>query len=252
MDRRQQLTALRKELKSANKERRREIQLMIVELEAARDQNAVTSESAVQENEQEMEHQRLKAEHDRAKRREKEEKAETERIRLTEEARARIAEGPRLDLDEMSKIEALLSANKLSIFMIEPDGNCLFEAVSHQLSYNSNLTYHQAELRKMAAQYINSNVDKYAPFIDYEEHGVATVEEYCGLVCRNGWWGGDLEMDALANALKAKITVFKADGPYSFGPDDDSVLTVNISFHRHQFTLGAHYNSLVSLASSVQ
>lgn len=95
----------------------------------------------------------------------------------------------------------------------------------------------------MTADYIVEHADNYSPFIDFTEHSVSGLQGYVELVRKSGWWGGDLELDAMAQAIPAHIRVFKADGIVSFNDSCDTVLL--LSFHRHQYTLGAHYNSLL-------
>lgn len=60
-------------------------------------------------------------------------------------------------------------------------------------------------------------------------------------------WGGQLELGALAQALKKHIVVYSASGPdVEMGKEYVSEnLILRISFHRHAFGLGEHYNSVV-------
>lgn len=246
-EKRRQLTALRKESKSANKERRKEIQNMIAELEASISEAVI---EPAEPSKEDFEEQQRHFEQLRLKKAEKEKEAAKEREKIVEEARKKIQEGPQLDKLEKERFEELLSKANLSIHHINPDGNCLFEAIRHQLVHeNYNSILDQSSLRNLTAQYILDHADQYTPFIDFDEHSVSSVQEYCNLVRKNGWWGGDVELDAMAHALNVQIKVFKSDGVVVFNEDAKSIL--HISFHRHQYTLGAHYNSLVSSGNVV-
>ena len=68
-------------------------------------------------------------------------------------------------------------------------------------------------------------------------------------------WGGELEIIALANALKCTIVVYHGDGQRYEYPDADtrdedqfSGAELVLSYHCHQYPGGEHYNSVVQLA----
>ena len=66
-------------------------------------------------------------------------------------------------------------------------------------------------------------------------------------------WGGQLEIRALCGALKLRMNIFEANmpkvvmGEESCSEDSGDANTLNLSFHRHYFALGEHYNSVIPL-----
>lgn len=77
---------------------------------------------------------------------------------------------------------------------------------------------------------------------------VDSFKEYCDTMKNTSAWGGEVELQALSRLLKAKIHVYHADS-------DTVVLGENfptdlyLSYHKHEYTLGEHYNSVGPLAS---
>eukprot|EP01036_Dinobryon_divergens_P027644 gene27644-36453_t len=74
--------------------------------------------------------------------------------------------------------------------------------------------------------------------------------------------GGQLEIQALSHSLQQSVVVYSADSPVlSMGPDDEGQEDraaqgdtarrrrppLRISYHKHYYALGAHYNSVVPL-----
>lgn len=62
-------------------------------------------------------------------------------------------------------------------------------------------------------------------------------------------WGGEIELRALSNALNVPIIVYCADAPEvilkpSGSEIDSSEPIVRLTFHRHYFGLGEHYNAV--------
>ena len=132
------------------------------------------------------------------------------------------------------------------------------------------------KIRNICADVLmGSNRAEYEPFAECgegysaagggenEHHGnhPATFEEYVRNVRSTSTWGGQLELRALSEGLKCPIVVFSAEGPplkmgaeYSQveaegGSDDvegwDKNKALLLSYHRHYYALGEHYNSVV-------
>lgn len=236
--RREKLTCLRKELKSAGKERRKQIKLEIAELETDHDCHDEQPEHVSCGDKEKMEAAR-------AKKVEKAAQAANEREKTINETRNRISQNPQPSKLEQDQLDSLFRQHNVQIFHINPDGNCLFAAISHQLSLLGRTVAHN-ELRRMAADHIQLNADKYIPFIDFEGYNVADLPAYLELVRSLGWWGGELEIEALSSALAAHISVFKSDGLLTFGNEQDDIY-IKLSFHQHQYALGCHYNSLINI-----
>jgi len=92
--------------------------------------------------------------------------------------------------------------------------------------------------RALAGSYIRKNKKAFMPFMN---EGI-TVEEYCDWTEEDGNWGGQIEMNALANALKFNVIIHQVDNPSMaqiFHKPKDKFPVVHLSFH-----LGEHYNSI--------
>ena len=67
-------------------------------------------------------------------------------------------------------------------------------------------------------------------------------------------WGGQLEIRALSCALNKKILIYDAQAPVltisnnDNNNNDDDI--IRLTYHRHYFSLGEHYNSVVSVNDS--
>ena len=144
-------------------------------------------------------------------------------------------------------------------------------------SNNIGECVHYTKIREICANVLlGSNRVEYEPFAEYGEgHGSdvgggggvehpATFEEYVHNVRSTSVWGGQLELRALSEGLKRPIVVFSAEGPplimgaeylastriqESSVDNDDDDWDVNsallLSFHRHYYALGEHYNSVI-------
>lgn len=89
-----------------------------------------------------------------------------------------------------------------SIKFIEPDGNCLFRAVSYLLTDNQEGSRF---LREAAVSELRVNRQKYEPFISDEQGG--GFEEYCENMLKDGTYGGNLEIEAMANLYMMDLAV---------------------------------------------
>lgn len=82
------------------------------------------------------------------------------------------------------------------------------------------------------------NQNNFAPFIDEN----TTLEKYCDWMGKNGVWGGQMELNALAYEFKFNVIVHKIDSPsmaHVFHEPMGSVPTIHLSYH-----MGSHYNSV--------
>lgn len=114
-----------------------------------------------------------------------------------------------------------------------------------------------SELRKRACSHLLSHADDFLPFFIAASDGDsdATFQEYCEKIRDTGVWGGQMEIQALAIDLAVAIHVVQADGTIvrmnengsnGNGKDgDESNPVLWISYHKHEYGLGEHYNSLV-------
>ncbi|KAL6541941.1 OVARIAN TUMOR DOMAIN-containing deubiquitinating enzyme 5 [Orobanche gracilis] len=189
------------------------------------------------------------------KRREKKAQQEAAREqRIQEEQNQIVSDG----LIETEKLAKRLVPLGFAVNEIKPDGHCLYRAVEDQLGLQtggpSPCTYQK--LREMAAVYMRKHASDFIPFFlpestADEESVIGRFEDYCREVESTAAWGGQLELEALTHCLKKHIMVFSGSFPdvemgkeYKSG-DRPSIM---LSYHRHAFGLGEHYNSVVPIS----
>ncbi|XP_027349928.1 deubiquitinase OTUD6B isoform X1 [Abrus precatorius] len=164
---------------------------------------------------------------------------------------------------ENEKLERKLKPLGLTVCEIKPDGHCLYRAVEDQLALLSggSSPYTYQELREMVATYMRKHTSDFLPFFlsenligsDSDESPAQKFENYCKEVESTAIWGGQLELGALTHCLKKHIMIFSGSFPdvemgKEYKPDDGTSLSnssIMLSYHKHAFGLGEHYNSLV-------
>ncbi|XP_020211890.1 deubiquitinase OTUD6B isoform X1 [Cajanus cajan] len=165
---------------------------------------------------------------------------------------------------ENEKLEKKLKPLGLTVCEIKPDGHCLYRAVEDQLALLSGgrSPYTYQELREMVAAYMRKNTSDFLPFFlsenlieddDSDESLAQKFENYCKDVESTATWGGQLELGALTHCLKKHIMIFSGSFPdvemgkeyKSDGGTGLSNLSIMLSYHKHAFGLGEHYNSVV-------
>lgn len=191
----------------------------------------------------------------------KKQKAQRKRGRRASKARdreARIAQETK-ELEatsdrkaELDAINAGLSRQGLTIAEVAADGNCLYRAVEHQLvgaGQASPDTTHAA-LRRRTADYMRSHQDDFIAFVALEcDDPVAAFEEHCAKVADTAEWGGQPELLALTRLLHRPIWVHSRGAPVLKMGEDlvDAPPPLQLTFHRHYYALGEHYNSVKPL-----
>lgn len=163
---------------------------------------------------------------------------------------------------ENESLEMKLEPLGFTINEIKPDGHCLYRAVEDQLSLHSrNISpYSYKELREMAANYMREHALDFLPFflsdskieVDSDSSPMERFEKYCEEVRTTAAWGGQLELDALTHCLKKHIVIYSGSFPdvemgkeYKSENDNLSSPSILLSYHRHAYGLGEHYNSVV-------
>ncbi|KAG5888459.1 hypothetical protein JTB14_017187 [Gonioctena quinquepunctata] len=182
------------------------------------------------------------------KRRNKRENEAKEREKRIAEQAEKNKEGPRI-LETNAMKQALKLIN-LKLHNIPADGNCLYLAINHQLQVTGRSTHSVNELRKVTADFMQKNKDEFLPFMcnELDESEIVSEEQfdnYCKDVATTKLWGGQLELRALSNILKTPIKVIQATGPPTLQGEQFKGPELILTYHRHLYRLGEHYNSTV-------
>nr|CAN74117.1 hypothetical protein VITISV_002048 [Vitis vinifera] len=203
------------------------------------------------------------AEHSRpsksAKRREKRAQQEAAREQRIQEEQSNIVSDRMI---ENEILEKKLEPLGLAVNDIKPDGHCLYRAVEDQLALLSggSSPYTYQELREMVAAYMRKHASDFLPFFLSETEGDSDIslaerfENYCKEIESTAAWGGQLELGALTHCLKKHIMIFSGSFPdvemgkeykSDVGRTDTSNQSIMLSYHKHAFGLGEHYNSVI-------
>ncbi|KAB1228170.1 OTU domain-containing protein 6B [Morella rubra] len=194
-----------------------------------------------------------------AKRRGKKAQQEAAREQRIQEEQSNIISDRMIEDEELErKLETL----GLTVNEIKPDGHCLYRAVENQLALLSHGSspYTYQELREVVAAYMRKHASDFLPFFlledeiegDSDNSLAERFENYCKEVESTAAWGGQLELRALTHCLRKHI-IFSGSFPdvemgKEYKPDSgngSSNSSVMLSYHKHAFGLGEHYNSLV-------
>ncbi|KAL7487769.1 hypothetical protein ACHAW6_013341 [Cyclotella cf. meneghiniana] len=220
-----------------------------------------------QQTEQQLaEAKRQKALEKKLKKKNAQKQKEIDREKRIEQEIASAGPSPRI-LEMEALTRQYLAPNKLRIQEVQADGNCLYRAVGAQamrLGIKSDLADGNEgykKIRELCASILMKEREEFEPFaeLDHDPHHTAsTYEEYVEHVRSTSTWGGQLELRALSHGLQCPIVVFSAEGPpltmgkeYSSRGHDcsdggwEKKKAILVSFHRHYYALGEHYNSVV-------
>ncbi|TPX49452.1 hypothetical protein SeLEV6574_g01447 [Synchytrium endobioticum] len=138
---------------------------------------------------------------------------EEDRQRALEEA----ANVPNMRAVEDDAISKLLEPFGLAIKHIIPDGHCLYNAISDQMSWRSDEPpIPSSEMRRLAASYMRKNGDQFMPFLVNDDGDIMTQDQfqkYCNDIEQTPMWGGQLEIQAISKALSRPIHVIQMNQP---------------------------------------
>lgn len=170
----------------------------------------------------------------------------------------RIEEAEKLDEHKDRRIEqenlnGILNGFGLKIHEIDADGDCLYRAVEHQLNLatDSDERLSLQEIRSKTSQYMLDNADNFMPFLLDDQGDLVSQQDfinYCTRIAKTKEWGGHLELTAISQFTKKPIHIYQADNkmPIIIEPETKSnKQPILLSFHKHLYHLGEHYNSLV-------
>ncbi|KKZ66254.1 hypothetical protein EMCG_08025 [[Emmonsia] crescens] len=162
--------------------------------------------------------------------------------------------------NERKNMDAVFSRLGLKEKEIRPDGHCLYAAVATQLgdkgislkaspaaTESSSLSSGSGAagyrtVRDVTASFITNHADDFAPFIE------ESLPEYVRKIRDTAEWGGQLELQAIAQAYGVHVNVIQGDGriekfePQNSNKEDDK--TIWLAYYRHTYGLGEHYNAL--------
>lgn len=135
---------------------------------------------------------------------------------------------------------------------IDPDGNCMFAAVSYFL-HNGDEGY-QAQLRWDAAEYIRNNPGYFWDVLDIDPQSAQPLVEYCNRMRvpyvhspRVGEWGDAVMLQALARMLQRPIQLYSTRGPIydrtidAYVAHEDAFEAVPIVL---SYSEGVHYDAV--------
>lgn len=180
------------------------------------------------------------------KRRDKKAKEEREREAEIQAQEELNKNGPRIV--ELQTILKKLSERGLALHSIPSDGDCLYNAVIHQLDVTGRKMHDVRYLRNETANYIVENKDTLICYMTNPETGDLLTDEefskYCDSIRDTPAWGGQVEIKALSHVLHVPIEVLQATGPPTIqGEGEFPGPPLILTYHRLMYSLGEHYNS---------
>ncbi|KAJ1662772.1 OTU protein [Coemansia sp. RSA 1694] len=150
---------------------------------------------------------------------------------------------------ETSAIDGLVASDGLRVRPINADGHCLYSAFADQLCTYHGQPASYPDMRRRAAEYMRAHRDDFMPFMAHDSGDPFSAPDYddhCDSVECSAAWGGHQEIMALSHALQLPVLVYQSDAPVlrigedTYGANEP----VRLSYHRHAYGLGEHYNSL--------
>ncbi|KAF9102221.1 hypothetical protein BGX27_011124 [Mortierella sp. AM989] len=168
---------------------------------------------------------------------------------LQDEAEEEVAGQVNMNEVERKAIEELAQVMGVAVKDITPDGHCLYNAVADQLSQHYQLKTTVKDLRHDTAEYMRENSDDFIPFLSNKQGDMMSPQdftEYCSELESTAVWGGQPELLAISRVHRVPIWVVQMGSPTVKLSADayPSKTPLMVSYHRHMYGLGEHYNSL--------
>ncbi|KAJ2800512.1 OTU protein [Coemansia guatemalensis] len=150
---------------------------------------------------------------------------------------------------ETEAISKLIAGDGLSILEIRPDGHCLYSAIADQVNTYHGHSTSYPQMRKRAAEYMRANHADFIPFMTREDGDLfseSDFEKHCCDIESTATWGGQQEITALSHSLQLPVHVYQSNMPVLRIGEDKYTANdpIRLSYHRHAYGLGEHYNSL--------
>jgi OTU domain-containing protein 6 len=193
---------------------------------------------------------------------------EAERVAQAEVAAEEAAKQTNHRGNEKEIMEAAFKRLGLQEIEINPDGHCLYSAIACQLdslglglrpdptrivlqpttiSRVDTVTSPRHDgyraVRAVTADYITEHQDNFVPFME------DPLDVYVKKIRLTAEWGGQLELQAIAEAYGVEINVLQGDGRVEkiepgLLKTDEEVKRIWLAYYRHTYGLGEHYNAL--------
>ncbi|KAF8935686.1 hypothetical protein EDD21DRAFT_392419 [Dissophora ornata] len=168
---------------------------------------------------------------------------------LQDEAEKEAAGQVNMNEVERKAIEELAVAMSVTVKDVNADGHCLYNAIADQLSQHYQKETTAKDLRHDTAEYMREHSDDFLPFLTNEQGDMMSSEdfkEYCDDLESTAVWGGQPELLALSRVHKVPIWVVQMGSPTVKLSEDmyAAKAPLMVSYHRHMYGLGEHYNSL--------
>ena len=123
-----------------------------------------------------------------------------------------------------------------------------------------------AFLRSATANFMRSHINEFLPFLNdmdstsmsstssnNDEDKESYFTSYCNRIecMQNAEWGGQVELNALASLLQRQIFIYAMNVPIlrmgELIEDSNSKPPIRLTYHKHFYTLGEHYNSTMKI-----
>jgi OTU domain-containing protein 6 len=179
----------------------------------------------------------------RQKRRKEKKQAQMQEMML----QAKLEASQSVDMKQMENtaISKIISDLGLQIKEIVADGHCLYNAIADQLG--NSMGY--KEIRKIAANYLAAHPDDFLPFMTNDSGDLMSPSDYkiyCDKVENSATWGGEIELRAISESLSRQIHIIQMGSEIlKIGENFPDSSPIMLSYHRHAYGLGEHYNSLI-------
>ncbi|KAF9424994.1 OTU domain-containing protein 6A [Podila epigama] len=168
---------------------------------------------------------------------------------LQDEAEKEAAGQVNMNEVERKAIEELAQAMSVVVKEVTADGHCLYNSIADQLAQRYQKQTSVKDLRHDTAEYMRKHADDFLPFLTNKHGDMMSNEDfetYCTDLETTAVWGGQPELLALSQVHKVPIWVVQMGSPTVKLSADayPSKSPLIVSYHRHMYGLGEHYNSL--------
>ncbi|KAF9290911.1 OTU domain-containing protein 6B [Linnemannia elongata] len=168
---------------------------------------------------------------------------------LQDEAEQEAAGQVNMNEVERKSIEELANVMNVTVKDVTADGHCLYNAIADQLLQRYQTETTVKTLRHETAEYMKAHSDDFLPFLTNKQGDMMSPEDfndYCKDLESTAVWGGQPELLALSRVHKVPIWVVQMGSPtVKLSEGVDATKTpLMVSYHRHMYGLGEHYNSL--------